>query len=166
MKPLLFTLSLMFLVTGIKVHAKDFRPDVPAFYSSLTDVKSVMEKRCVSMRVRELDLLLDVAREHQQQIDCHGFEYLGAPRFMELMFSDGELDLVIVLIEQEEFAALASEFRAVYGQVSHESNIGLFFYFDAVAIRTQPHEVVFTSKRTRANYQVYMDHMSRVARGK
>jgi len=161
---LLFALSLIFIDIVPKVHANDFRPDVPAFYSSIDDVKMVMGERCVSMRVRELDLLLDVAREHQQQIDCYGFEYLGTPRFMELMFSDGELDLVIVLIEQEEFTELASEFREAYGQVTHESNIGLFFYFDAVAIRTQPHELVFTSKRTRANYQLYMDHMSRGAK--
>jgi hypothetical protein len=165
MSSLLLSLSFVFLAVLNPAQAEDFRPDVPPFYSSLADVEASMEGRCASMEVRELDLLLDVARERQQQIDCRGFDYRGAPRFMELMFSDGELDLVIVLIEEEEFEDLATRFRNTYGQITHESPIGLFFYFDAVAIRTRPHEVVFTSKRTRANYQLYMDQMAREAAG-
>lgn len=74
--------------------------------------------------MRDLDLLLDVARESQRQIDCTGFEYRGRKRFMELMFSDDELDLVIVLIEPEEYESLASQFRETYGEVTHDSVVG------------------------------------------
>jgi len=138
-----------------------FRPDIPNFYSSIEDVAGKITTRCRNMTIRDLDFLLDVARKSQRQIDCEGFEYRGKDRFMELMFSDDELDLVIVLIEQEEYEALSQKFKETYGQPTHDSEIGQFYYYDAVAIRTRPYEVVFTSKRTRANYQVYMDYMAR-----
>ena len=142
---------------------QDFRPDVPPFYSALAEVKAAVQYRCDEIEVRDLNLLLDVARESQQQIDCKGFEYRGKKRFMELMFSDGELDLVIILIEPEEYESLAEQFLETYGKTTHDSRIGLFFYDSAVAIRTRPHECVFVSKRARANYQLYMDDMAEQA---
>jgi len=156
--PVLLLLTLLTTGTGL---AEDFRPDVPAFYSTLAQVRAAVEGRCDELDVRDLELLLDVARESQRQIDCRGFEYRGKKRFMELMFSDGELDLVIVLIEPEEYESFAEAFRETYGQATHDSPIGLFFYDAAVATRTRPYELVFVSKRTRANYQVYMDYMAR-----
>ncbi len=158
--PALCTFLAMLLGQGT-----DFRPDVPPFYSSLAEVRAAVEDRCDEIEVRDLDLLLDVARESQRQIDCTGFEYRGRKRFMELMFSDDELDLVIVLIEPEEYESLALQFRETYGEVTHDSVVGQFFYYSAVASRTRPHEVVFVSKRARANYQVYMDSMAREAGG-
>lgn len=141
----------------------EFRPDVPEFYSSIETVEAAVKPRCSWSELRELRLLLDVARQSQMQIDCKGFLYRGKERVMELMFSDGELDLVIVLIDEEDYAELAQEFRETYGEVTHDSPIGQFYYYDAVAIRTRPYEVVFTSKRTRANYQLYMDAMAKAA---
>ena len=158
-----FLIALFAVLSILPAQSNDFRPDVPPFYSTLAEVRAAVETRCDEIEVRELNLLLDVARESQQQIDCEGFEYRGKKRLMELMFSDNELDLVIVLIDEAEHSELEPQFRETYGDVLHESPIGLFFYDSAVAIRTRPHEVVFVSKRARANYQVYMDSMAREA---
>lgn len=145
---------------GSMADGSRLKPDVPPFYTSLTEVESFIKDRCDDLEVRELSLLLDVARISQRQIDCQGFEYRGKKRFMELMFSDGELDLVIVLVDADEYEPLCQLLRAAHGRASHESPIGLFFHDAAVAIRTRPHEVVFVSKRARANYQLYMDAMA------
>ncbi len=154
------------LITGlaaVTTAQAQFRPDIPDFYSTLETVKTAVEPLCSSSDIRELDILLDVTRSSQQQIDCEGFMYRGKERFMELMFSDGELDLVIILLDREDYEALLVEFRATYGETTHESDIGQFWYYSAVALRTRPYEVVFASKRTRANYQLYMDYMAQQA---
>lgn len=151
--------SMVFGLVLINAAQAQDRPNVPDFYSSLETVELAMVDRCETIEVRELEFLLDVTRVSQQQIDCTGFEYMEAKRFVELMFSDDELDLIIVLIEPDEFEALSQTFRDTYGEPTHDSAIGQFYYGDAVAIRTRPFEVVFASRRVRANYQLYMDHM-------
>ena len=158
-------LTLFALLGILPAQSNGFRPEVPPFYSTLAEVRAAVETRCDEIEVRDLNLLLDVARESQRQIDCQGFEYRGKKRLMELMFSDDELDLVIVLLDADDHPALESQFREAYGEALHDSPIGLFFYDSAVALRTRPHEVVFVSKRARANYQVYMDSMAREAGG-
>ncbi len=136
------------------------RPDLPAFYTSLATVRAAVDPRCDTLEVRRLDMLLDVARQSQQQIDCDGYRFRGRKRFMELMFSDDQLDLVIVLTDPDEHEAFADALRAQHGEPTHDSQIGLYFYDAAVALRTEPHEVVFVSKRVRAQYQLYMDSMA------
>lgn len=155
----LAALSVVFGLMQINAAQAQDRPNVPDFYSSIETVELAMADKCETIEVRELEFLLDVTRVSQQQIDCTGFEYLGAKRFVELMFSDDELDLVIVLINPDEFEALSQKFRETHGEPTHDSAIGQFYYGDAVAIRTRPFEVVFASRRVRANYQLYMDHM-------
>ncbi len=136
------------------------RPDLPAFYATLATVRAAVGPRCDALEVRRLDMLLDVARPTQQQIDCDGYLFRGRKRFMELMFSDDQLDLVIVLTDPDEHEAFADTLRAQHGEPTHDSEIGLYFYDAAVALRTEPHEVVFVSKRVRAQYQLYMDSMA------
>ena len=48
------------------------RPDLPAFYASLATVRAAVAPRCDELEARELEMLLDVARQTQKQIDCQG----------------------------------------------------------------------------------------------
>ena len=139
---------------------QDLRPNLPAFYTHIDTVKEVVSDRCETIEIRDLPLLLDAARTSQRQIDCSGFIYRGRPAFLELMFSDDQLDLIIVMFEPGEYAAIETEYREKFGPISHESGIGLYSYENAVALRTQPHEIVFVSKRVRAQYQLYMEDMA------
>jgi len=67
------------------------RPDLPVFYATLATVRAAVKPRCDALEVRRLDMLLDVACQTQQQIDCDGYLFRGRKRFMELMFSDDQL---------------------------------------------------------------------------
>ena len=135
---------------------QNLRPDVPAFYTDLETVREAVTERCETVEVRDLRLLLDVARRSQRQIDCRGFIYRGRSSFMELMFSDDQLDLIIILFEPDDYTAIEKKFRETFSPFTLESKIGLFSYENAVALRTRPHEIVFVSRRARANYQLCM----------
>ena len=120
MKLLNLSILLSLLTTGSSAFAESLRPDVPPFYTSLAVVTAAMEGRCTTMELRDLDKLLDVTRQRKQKIDCHGFVNRGAPSFMELMFSDGELDLDIVLMEEDEYEGMAAEVSESYGKLTRE----------------------------------------------
>ena len=154
-------LMLLFLSPMPDFAGQDIsRPELPAFYAILATVRAAVEPRCDALEVRRLAMLLDVARQTQQQIDCDGYLLRGRKRFMGLMFSDEQLDLVIVLTDPDEHEAYADTLRAQHGEPTHDSEIDLYFYDAAVALRSEPHEVVFVSKRVRAQYQLYMDSMA------
>ena len=78
----------------------------------------------------------------QIQIDCYGLEVLGAERKAELMFNDGPLGHVWILIEPQEIEAIERTLSAEFGPVAFSSDNDRVFASGTVAVRTDPPEIL------------------------
>lgn len=124
------------------------KPEELAFGESVSSIKDKITNKCT--RIIEKDIIpitAPLAKESQKQIDCFGFEYAGMPRKVELVFQDGQLDIVWILFPVEEREKLISKFTSIYGEPSMTIEFGTIYLQANAAIRNQPSEVLFASDR-------------------
>ena len=137
-----------------RINAK---PEVLVFGEELELVRAKMEPLCTSITQRDIEpIQLPTARTSQIQLDCEGFHYAGAPRLAELVFADGVLELVWILVEPEELPQLVQDFRDLYGDPTHDNEQVTFFLDDACAVRFEPAEVLFLSERLKEPYARFL----------
>lgn len=73
------------------------------FGDSLSSTKERLTKHCDKVDVIDVyPITAPLAKHSQRQINCHGFNYAGKPRNVELVFQDDQLDLVWILINDDE----------------------------------------------------------------
>lgn len=134
------------------------KPDLIRFGASRDQVLAALEGHGTIAAERTIEpIQLPTARHAQTQIDVEGFMYAGKPRKMELVFADDSLDLVWILTEADEETAFIEAFRQRYGEPTHRRTDATFFLDAGVAVRNDPHEVLFISERLKAPYAAWLD---------
>ena len=98
----------------------------------------------------------NVVKNSQTQLECDGYLYRGKKRFVELMFSDGHLDIIHIMRTESDHEELKDILISEYGKPSFSSDQVDYFLSEGISLRTEPHEISFVSKRVREQYDVYM----------
>lgn len=134
------------------------KPEVFEFGKSLTEIKAKVAplSDSISVKLNE-EIQLPTAQKSQSQLDIFGFEFEGKKRNVELIFADDQLDIVWILTEAEEEQIFVKAFSKQYGEPTHKMEIMTFYVNDGVAVRNQPHEVLFISERLKAPYKQWLD---------
>ena len=149
-------LSLIFLIS-CKSDPID-KPRVFTFGAPVDIMNEAMAPLCDSIIKRNIDPReLPTATYSQVQLDCYGFEFDGRKRKVELVFGDNELDLVWLFTEASENKKYIENFKSLYGQPSHEIEDAAFFIKAGVAVRNEPHEILFISERLKFPYEQWLD---------
>lgn len=117
-----------------------------------------IDTKCAIVDDKKIDeISLPTAKTSQSQVDCQRFKYAGKKRKIELIFADGILDMVWILTEPEEEDSLIAGFTRLYGNPTHVKDDVTFFLNDGVAVRNDPHEVLFISDRLKAPYKIFLE---------
>lgn len=125
---------------------QSLKPKFLTFGSSVEDMVSALEPYCEKMAVRNI-VPTTLVKKQQQQIDCQGFKYFDKERNLELVFQDGQLDLVWILFPEAEKAEVIERFSKAYGEPDLNVEFGLIYLQYNAAIRYQPSEILFASER-------------------
>lgn len=125
--------------------------------SSIAQMKELLRPHSDSIKVRTNEpMQLPTAQNSQSQMDLYGYRYAGKKRKAELIFADDALDIVWILTEAEEEASFIEQFRKKYGEPSHITEDVTFFLDHGVAVRNQPHEILFISERLKEPYRQFL----------
>jgi hypothetical protein len=124
-----------------------FRPEIIQFGTGTAELESVLKPLCKKgQRTRPIDPpFLPNVKNQQLQIDCEGFEFMGAPRWAEFVIGDGELKMVWIMVEAHEQDSIATAMEEAYGPPSHRNENYIAFSQNRAAWRFQPAEVLFYS---------------------
>ena len=154
------------IVTGLlsiflafnSIQKRTSNPGVFEFGKSLSEIKAQITplSDSISVRLNE-EIQLPTAQKSQSQLDVYGFVFQGKKRNVELIFADDQLDIVWILTKAEEEKEFIADFTAQYGEPTHKMETITFFVNDGVAVRNQPHEVLFISERIKAPYKQWLD---------
>ena len=157
MKLIICGLTSIFLLTN-NAYGQLSKPEVFEFGKNLSEIKKQLSplSDSISVRLNE-DIQLPTARESQSQLDIYGFTFEGKKRNVELIFADDQLDIVWILTEAEEEKKFIQDFSKQYGNPTHKMESITFFVNDGVAVRNQPHELLFISERLKAPYKQWLD---------
>jgi hypothetical protein len=123
------------------------RPDVVRWNASSSDMKRALEGRCVRGFVERPirpPFLPDV-KDAQVQIDCDGFDFLGAPRWAEFVFGDDRLQMVWIMMSDGDKDAAVAALSKAYGAASSSNADYVAFAGGHAAWRNKPAEVLFYS---------------------
>lgn len=135
------------------------RPEVFEFGASLTIMQEQMSPLCTQITVRDDEpLQLPTATRTQAQLDCEGFLFEGKKRKVELIFADDQLDIVWILTEPEEEEKWITDFTEQFGAPTHQMEEATFFLDNGVAVRNQPHEILFLSDRLKEPYRQWLSN--------
>ena len=153
---------LLTLVTGFTActHNSEIvtKPLPFEFGSTMAEIEQNMLPLCDSLH-KKMDepIQLPTAKKDQSQLNCFGFMYAGKKRKVELIFADDTLDMVWILTEAEEESMFVENFKELYGEPTHIKEDVTFFLNDGVAVRNNPHEVLFISERIKIPYEQWLN---------
>jgi hypothetical protein len=151
-----FVISLILLAASLQASSNDLDHHIGNFGDSILTIRSNLEGKCDELSERELSILLNVVKNSQTQLECDGYLYRGKKRFVELMFSDGHLDIIHIMRTESDHEELKDILISEYGKPSFSSDQVDYFLSEGISLRTEPHEISFVSKRVREQYDVYM----------
>jgi len=129
---------------------------IGSFGTSIETIRRTLDGQCDSLSERRLPVLLSVVEHDQIQLECSGFPYRGMKRFVELMFSDDELDIIHIMGTEPDHNELRSAVIDECGEPTYSSTTVEYFGLHGVSLRTDPYEISFVSHRVRQQYEGYM----------
>ena len=152
------SLALCFTLLTVSLHATSnpLEHNIGNFGDSTLTIRTNLDGRCDELTERKLSLLLSVVKKDQTQLECDGFLYKGKKRFVELMFSDGHLDIIHIMGTESDHEELKDILSTKYGEPSFSSNQVDYYHSKGISLRKKPHEISFVSKRVREQYDQYM----------
>ena len=126
-------------------------PAIVAFGASLEDVQAIAAAECALAPTREIaDVWLRTEPARQTQIDCFGPIVAGYPRKLELVFGDGQLEQVWLLLGTADVPRLRSLMTARYGAPIHVDAQYEVFDNWRIALRKDRPELLIGSERLAA----------------
>jgi len=130
------------------------RPEIVRFGEHLKNLYGDVVKLCEVGIIERTNqpVVLPTVKERQSQIDCIGFTYAGKLRKVHFQFADDILDVVVIETDAEEEDTLRKLLIEQYGRPSPAKKGETLFLEDGVALRSQPHAVVFFSDRLKDQY--------------
>ena len=151
-----FVISLILLAASLDASSNDLDHHIGNFGDSILTIRNNLEGKCDELSERELSILLNVVKNSQTQLECDGYLYRGKKRFVELMFSDGHLDIIHIMRTESDHEELKYILISEYGKPSFSSDQVDYFLSEGISLRTKPHEISFVSRRVREQYDEYM----------
>ena len=134
------------------------KPEVIKFGDTKTNIMLALDSVCKIVNDEQVSPIeLPTAKTSQSQVDCEKFKYAGKKRTAEFIFADDILDMVWILTDPEEEDTLIAGFTKLYGKPTHIKDGVTFFLNAGVAVRNDPHEVLFISDRLKASYKVWLE---------
>lgn len=153
-----FSFSSILTVSSCQTPSSIEKPTVFEFGTSAEEIMVRIEPLVESMNLRTIEPAeLPTVTQSQTQLDCTGFEFSGKKRNIELIFADDQLDIVWVLTEAEEEASFINGYTELYGEPTHQIDDATFFLNNGVAVRNQPHEILFLSERLQGIYAQWLE---------
>ncbi|WP_300530827.1 hypothetical protein [Maricaulis sp.] len=129
-------------------------PDDLAFGSGIAEIETALDGRCLMMRTRTIDeVWLMTEPAEQVQIDCFGYDMAGYPRTLELIFGDGRLEQMWILIGTADIERARAHFTAIHGEPTQETNRYIVFDDWAFSIRKDVPEFLIGSAQLQAIWQ-------------
>ena len=126
-------------------------PEIVAFGTSLDQVQAAAATECALAPIREIaDVWLRTEPARQTQIDCFGPVVAGYPRKLELVFGDGQLEQVWLLLGSADVPRLRSLMAARYGAPVHVDAQYEVFDNWRIALRKDRPELLIGSDRLAA----------------
>lgn len=159
MRNLISFLVILFLLQSTVSFSQSItKPEILKFGETKSSIMLALDAKCAIVNDMQIDpVQLPTANKSQSQVDCVRFKYAGKKRKMELVFANGILDMVRILTEAEEEDSLIAGFTKLYGKPTLVKEDITFFLNDGVAVRNDPHEVLFISDRLKPSYKVWLE---------
>ena len=127
-----------------------FIPPEIEWGASLDAVEAAFGDKCThSYRLTFDEVWLITQPDLLQQIDCFGYDIAGYPRKLELIFGDGQLEQIWVLLGHGDVARAITAFEAQYGAPVFENEQYTVFGHLDVAVRKDKPELLLGSPRVR-----------------
>lgn len=141
----LLSLSAAGLLLATPASGDSFKPEVIQWGASAAELEAALEGKCADGFVtRPIDPpFLPKVQDRQVQIDCDGFDFLGAPRWAEFVIGDDRLQVVWIMIETQDQAAVLAALTEAYGPPSGKNDDYVAFTQARAAWRSEPPEVLF-----------------------
>lgn len=156
----IFTIILSFNFQTLNAQSVE-KPTVIKFGETKSNTMISLDSICKITGDKIISTIeLPTAKKSQSQVDCEKLRYYGKKRKAEFIFADGILDMVWILTEPEEEDSLINGFTALYGKPTHVKKDVTFFLNDGVAVRNDPHEVLFISDRLKDTYKTFLEQKS------
>lgn len=128
-----------------------FIPPEIRFGASIEDMEAALAGRCDFLVTRPIDeAWLLTEPEEQYQTDCFGYEIAGYPRMLELVYGDGQLEQVWLLVGPADIERLRTHFTAIHGAPTEEDAQYIVFADWEVAVRKDVPEILLGSDRLQA----------------
>lgn len=159
MKFYFYFLFVVLLFNSCTTQKTDISPEALRFHfgSSMEDTQRQLQAYSDSIVVRRNEpMQLPTATKEQSQLDVYGYDYAGKKRLVELIFADDVLDIAWILTDAEEEATFIDVFADKYGEPTHVTPEATFFIDDRVAVKHQPHEVLYISERLVEPYKQFL----------
>ena len=144
-KTIMAAIMLAGAVSGAASAQDAFMPDVIKWGASAAEMEAALEGKCANGFVnRSIDSpFLPNNPAKQVQIDCDGFDFMDAPRWVEFVIGDDRLQMVWVMVEAEDKAAAIQALKDAYGAPSHNTPMFVAFTQNRAAWREDPPEFLF-----------------------
>lgn len=125
--------------------SEPLKPEIIRFGASAAEIEIALEGMCVKGFVNRpiAPPFLPVVESTQVQIDCDGFEFMGAPRWTEFVIGDDRLQMVWIMVTPEDEQAIVAALTKSYGEPSHRNSDYVAFTQANAAWRFEPAEVLF-----------------------
>ena len=156
------TVSALGFVAATSAAAGDFaKPAVISFGAGVAEMEAALAGQCETLKTREIDPpFLPNIEDEQLQIDCSGFSFFGKPRFAEFVIGDDSLEMVWILTEAEEEAALRAVMTEAYGPPAFVNDDAELFPAHNAALRKDKPEVLFYSDAIKPAMEAYLQGLS------
>lgn len=155
---------LLLVALGACAHAdtRFERPEVIRFGAGVAEIERALEGHCTRRRLwTDAPVFLPGVRKQQSQIDCDGFQFFGQGRRLELVFRDGRLVLVWLMVTDAEAAAMIDSMARAYGAPTERNADYVTFARDRAAWRYRPAEILFWSEELDADVACVYPVLSR-----
>ena len=156
----LYGIGLILIVATAQASSNALDHNIGDFGDSIPTIRANLNGKCDELSQRELSILLNVVKNSQTQLECDGFVYRGQKRFVEMMFSDGHLDIIHIMGTESDHEELTNILTAEFGEPSFSSDQTIYYRSEGISLRTIPHEISFVSERVRDQYDDYMRSLS------
>lgn len=117
-------------------------PTMLSLGRELAAVRSRVESECRHFEEFRYTGAAAAPWTEQTQIDCHGLAILGSRRKVELMFNEGVLEFVWILVEANELESLEMQLAEKFGAIVRQDDLYTLFAAGTVALRNRPPEIL------------------------
>ena len=126
-------------------------PAILQWGAPVESIEAAARQQCETSRTRKIDPpFLNSVQRQQQQVDCDGFHYQGAPRHLELIVRDGELVGAWLMMHPEEEARVVAWVKRDLGEEGVDQGGYIVFPKHLFAWRKDKAELLFYSPQLAA----------------